>query len=30
MAAGASVVFTWRDALTGAWQGHNYDVAISG
>jgi glucoamylase len=30
MAAGANVVFTWRDALTGAWQGHNYDVAISG
>ena len=29
MAAGESVVFTWRDAQTGAWRGRNHEVAIA-
>jgi glucoamylase len=28
MKAGDSIVFTWRDAVTGAWQGRNYEVAM--
>ena len=29
MTAGESVVFTWRNARTGAWHGRNHDVAIA-
>jgi len=29
MAAGESVVFTWRDAATGAWRGRNFEVAVA-
>jgi hypothetical protein len=25
---GGSVVFTWRDALTGVWRGRNHEVDI--
>ena len=28
LAAGACVVFTWRDAASGAWAGENYEVAV--
>jgi glucoamylase len=28
MKAGDSVVFTWRDAATGAWRGRNFEVAV--
>ena len=29
MTTGESVVFTWRNARTGAWHGRNHDVAIA-
>ncbi len=30
MTAGQRIVFTWRDAGTGAWRGRNFEVAIAG
>ena len=29
MTAGQRIVFTWRDAQTGAWRGRNFEVAIT-
>ena len=29
MAAGQRIVFTWRDAESGAWRGRNFEVAIA-
>jgi hypothetical protein len=29
MMPGESVVFTWRDARTGIWDGRDHDVAIT-
>jgi len=29
MSSGERIVFTWRDAQTGAWRGRNFEVAIA-